>query len=141
MSGQDGADPWQSPGGDPWGGTATAAASMYRGHSVEPEPQPSPPPSTYTAPPRPSTPFPDGSSDPTGAAGVFVQVPPAIEPAAQRIIHDVPPTWDGSDPPKQCAPYLKALKGWMNTTRAQKSQQGMTILHYAAGDLKAVIDE
>ena len=63
-----------------------------------------------------------------------------IEPPSQRIIHDVPPVWDGVNPEKQLAPYLKSLKGWLSTTRAQKTQHGMTILHYAAGDLKAIID-
>ena len=58
-----------------------------------------------------------------------------------RIVHDVPPTWDGKDPEKQLDPYLKVLKGWLTTTRTVKSQQGLIILNYATDDLKVVIDE
>ena len=65
----------------------------------------------------------------------------SVEPPPQRIIHDIPPVWDGKDPENQTEPYLKLLAGWLATTRTQKTQQGMTILHYASGDLKLIIDE
>ena len=75
-------------------------------------------------------------------SGTFTQVGlTPQEPPAQRIIHDVPPTWDGHDPDNQAEPYLKLLSGWINTTRTLKTQRGMTILHYAAGDLKLIINE
>ena len=64
-----------------------------------------------------------------------------IEPPPQRIIHDVPPVWDGKDPDNAVEPYLKSMKGWLNTTRTLKTQRGMTILHYAVGDLKTIINE
>ena len=49
--------------------------------------------------------------------------------------------WDGKDPDNAVEPYLKSLKGWLNTTRTLKTQRGMTILHYAVGDLKTIINE
>ena len=58
-----------------------------------------------------------------------------------RFIHDVPPPWDGQQPEAQLEPYVKLLEGWLATTRSQKSQRGMTILHYAGGDLKLIIHE
>ena len=64
----------------------------------------------------------------------------ATEQPTQRIIHDVPPVWDGKDPDSQAEPYLKLLDGWLATTRTLNTQQGMTILHYAAGDLKLIIN-
>jgi len=51
------------------------------------------------------------------------------------------PFWDGKDPDNQADPYLKLLRGWLQTTRTQKTQAGMTILHYAYGDLKILINE
>ena len=66
---------------------------------------------------------------------------PAVGPPPQRIIHDIPPVWDGKDPGNQTEPYLKLLAGWLATTRTLKTQQGMTILHYASGDLKLIISE
>ncbi len=60
---------------------------------------------------------------------------------SQRIIHDVPPVWDGKDPDNMAEPYLKLLRGWLSTTRTLNTQRGMTILHYAAGDLKLIINE
>ena len=63
------------------------------------------------------------------------------EPPPQRIIHDIPPTWDGTKPETDLEPFLKLLRGWLTTTRTQKTQAGMTILHYAHGDLKLVINE
>ena len=63
------------------------------------------------------------------------------EPPPMRIIHDVPPAWNGNDPEKELEPYLKLLTGWLATTRTLKTQQGMTILHYSDGDLKTVINE
>ena len=59
----------------------------------------------------------------------------------QRTIHDVPPVWDGKDPDNQCEPYLTLLAGRLATTRTLRAQNGMTIPHYAHGDLKLVINE
>ena len=36
---------------------------------------------------------------------------------------------------------MKSLAGWIQTTRTLATQQGMTILHYASGDLKSLINE
>ena len=79
---------------------------------------------------------------PVHAPGVYTESRPRdIEPPAQRIIHDVPPVWNGQKPETQAEPYLKLLAGWLATTRTQKKQQGMTILQYADGDLKILINE
>ena len=59
----------------------------------------------------------------------------------QRIVHDVPPTWDGKDPDEQAEPFLKLLEGWLSTTRTQRTQRGMVILQYAQGDLKLIVNE
>jgi len=72
---------------------------------------------------------------------VYTSMTAAVEPPAQRIIHDVPPIWDGKDPDSQAEPYLKLLQGWLSTTRTLKTQRGMTILHYSQGDLKLIINE
>jgi hypothetical protein len=58
-----------------------------------------------------------------------------------RIIHDIPPAWSGDNPEKELEPYLKLLRGWLATTRTLKTQAGMTILNFASGDLKTVINE
>ena len=71
----------------------------------------------------------------TGAVHSQGEAPP------QRIIHDIPPVWDGKDPEHQLEPYLKTLRGWLMTTRTLKSQAGMTILNFAQGDLKIIINE
>ena len=70
-----------------------------------------------------------------------VTLPVQDQGVSQRIIHDVPPVWDGKDPDNQAEPYLKLLRGWLSTTRTLKTQAGMTILHYACGDLKILINE
>ena len=67
--------------------------------------------------------------------------PAGVEPPPQRIIHDVPPVWNGQKPETQAEPYLKLLGGWLATTRTQPKQRGMTILQYADGDLKVLINE
>ena len=114
---------------DPWGTSAQASSGG------------APSPSSY---PRPGA-FSRRMGDvhqqayPHEAARVFTAATAAIEPPAQRIIHDVPPTWDGKDPDNQAEPFLKLLSGWLTTTRTQKMQRGMTILHYASGDLKLII--
>ena len=59
----------------------------------------------------------------------------------QRVIHDVPPVWNGKDPDTQVEPYLKTLKGWLATTRTIKNQQGLIIMQFAEGDLKTLINE
>ena len=78
-----------------------------------------------------------------GEARSFAQVtlPAQDQGTSQQIIHDVPPVWDGEDPDNQAEPYLKLLRGWLQTTRTQRKQAGMTILHYAYGDLKILINE
>ena len=58
-----------------------------------------------------------------------------------RIVHDIPPSWNGNDPERELEGYLKLLTGSLSTTRTLKAQQGMTILHYSTGDLKIVINE
>ena len=70
-----------------------------------------------------------------------ITLPAQDQGMSQRIIHDVPPVWDGKDPDNQAEPYLKLLRGWLSTTRTLKTQAGMTILHYACGDLKILINE
>ena len=70
-----------------------------------------------------------------------ITLPVQDQGVSQRIIHDVPPVWDGKDPDNQAEPYLKLLRGWLSTTRTLKTQAGMTILHYACGDLKILINE
>ena len=58
-----------------------------------------------------------------------------------RIVHDVPPVWNGKNPETQAEPYLKLLGAWLATTRALKTQQGLAILHHSDGDLKVLINE
>ena len=88
---------------------------------------------------------------PTGAASSASSRSPAYavgiggpserhEGPPTRIIHDVPPSWDGKDPDMQLEPYLKLLSGWLITTRTLDKQRGMTILQYSQGDLKHLID-
>ena len=76
-----------------------------------------------------------------GGAQVYSMSTSSQEPPAQRIIHDVPPVWDGKDPDNEAEPFLKLLDGWLATTRTLKTQRGMTILHYSSGDLKTLINE
>ena len=71
----------------------------------------------------------------TGVDPGFDMAPPS------RIVHDVPPVWDGKDPVKMLEPYVKVLKGWLATTRTLKNQQGMVIMNYAQGDLRVIINE
>ena len=98
-------------------------------------------PTEGTIPPQPS----GSSGNGGGEAGVYPVANgvsgASDEPPAQRIIHDVPPVWDGKDPDNQAEPYLKLLAGWLATTRTMRTQRGMTILHYASGDLKLIINE
>ena len=51
------------------------------------------------------------------------------------------PLWDGEDPDKQVELYLEFLQECLQTPRPPKQQQGMTVLHYATGDLRLVINE
>ena len=60
---------------------------------------------------------------------------------SKRIIHDIPPTWDGKDPKTQLEPYLKLLKGWLATTQTIKSQRGYLIMQYSTGTLRELIDD
>ncbi len=90
----------------------------------------------------PDAPGPGASSSAAQeVAPTYTMATPTVEPPAQRIIHDVPPVWDGADPDGQAEPYLKLLAGWLATTRTLKTQRGMTILHYSHGDLKLLINE
>ena len=115
----DGEDPWQAD-GDPW---------AQREDSDQERPRP-----PQEAQARSSR------EDPPG--GVYTTVRrDNVEPPPQRIIHDIPPVWNGKNPDTQAEPYLKLLAGWNVTTRTQKTQRGMTILHCADGDLKTLINE
>ena len=102
-------DPWQD--SDPWGG-------QYRQ-------------------PQEEAPYPGASGSGTQAGRVFTEY--SDGGSAPRVVHDVPPVWDGKDPERQLEPYLKLLMGWLTTTRTLKQQQGMTILNYSQGDLKVII--
>ena len=48
-------------------------------------------------------------------------MPVGVEPPPQRIIHDVPPVWDGKDLENHVEPNLKLLSGWLSTTRTMKT--------------------
>ena len=74
-------------------------------------------------------------------SSTFAQGSNGQELPAQRMIHDVPPPWDGKNADDMAEPYLKLLHGWLSTIRTLKTQQGMTILHYSSGDLKLIINE
>ena len=58
--------------------------------------------------------------------GVYVSDsrPAQVEPPPQRIIHDVPPVWDGRNPDNELEPDLKLLAGWLSTTRTRKPRGG-----------------
>jgi hypothetical protein len=121
-------DPWQN-GRDPWTGTGAASRTSRAGGSD----------SESTIPQM----MPNIGRRRGGARGTYTQVslPGQDHGTSARVIHDVPPTWDGKDPDNQAEPYLKLLRGWLQTTRSQSTQAGMTILHYAYGDLKTLINE
>ena len=55
----------------------------------------------------------DGGTPYQAPAPTFAQVtlPSQDHGVSQRIIHDVPPVWDGKDPDNMCEPYLKLLRG------------------------------
>ena len=73
--------------------------------------------------------------------GTFATMNQSSEPPSARSVHDVPPSWDGRNPETALESYLKLLAGWLATTRMQKCQMGMTLLHYASGDLRLIINE
>ena len=58
----------------------------------------------------------------------------------RKMMHDVPPEWDGMDPQKNLEPYLKLLQGWLATTATIPHQRGLIIMNYAKGDLKRLLD-
>ena len=58
----------------------------------------------------------------------------------RKMMHDVPPEWDGLDPQKNLEPYLKLLQGWLITTATLPQQRGLIIMNYAKGDLKRLLD-
>ena len=107
-------DPWQE-GDDPWntGGGETHSAPARR-----------PGPGTGGA----STLGSDsgGRTGPQPIVYATSSAPATIEPPAQRIIHDVPPAWNGKSPETQADPYLKLLAAWI-ATRTLKTQRGMTL--------------
>ena len=92
---------------------------------------------TTTAKVSPSTPAPSRQREQTLTGDTL----PTQEAPPMRIIHDIPPAWGGTDPERELEAYLKQLTGWLTTTRTLKTQQGMTILNSAHGDLKLVINE
>ena len=75
-------------------------------------------------------------------AGTYTQMTPqADQQQPYKVINDVPPSWDGKDPDNHIEPYLKMLHMRLSTTRTLKNQRGMTLLTYAQGDLKLLINE
>ena len=46
-----------------------------------------------------------------------------------------------ASPETQAEPYLKVLSGWLATTRTLQKQRGMTILHYADGHFRTLINQ
>ena len=110
-----GAAPWTAD-TDPW-----AQTGARRSSAAQPQAESLPPPSIRTTM--------------AGAQHSAGEAPP------MRIIHDIPPSWDGAHPEKELEPYMKLLRGWLMTTRTLKSQAGMTILNFANGDLKLIINE
>ena len=40
----------------------------------------------------------------------------------QKVVNDIPPTWNGTDPERRLEPYLKELEGWLCTTRTLSKQ-------------------
>ncbi len=73
-------------------------------------------------------------------AGIFSQTSQPNQ-TLERMINDYPPVWDGKDPLAMLEPYLKELQGWMVTTRVPKTQQGLSILRKATGDLLILVNE
>ena len=124
-------DIFQEPGEDPWRRTVDAATSQSSSSGA-------------TGPPRELRRGMDTSAGRVPhytPAFAQVTLPAQDQGVSQRIIHDVPPVWDGKDPDNMAEPYLKLLTGWLSTTRTLKTQRGMTILHYSHGDLKLIINE
>ena len=92
-------DPWDE--NDPWRGEESGRRSWSSGRRRgEGNQGPS------TAHGQPSS-----SQEGEPRSRTFAVTQPQIEPLAQRIIHDVPPVWDGKDPDNQAEPYLKLLAG------------------------------
>ena len=58
----------------------------------------------------------------------------------RKMMHDVPPEWDGMDPQRNLEPYLKLLEAWLVTTITIPEQRGLIIMNYAKGDLRRLID-
>ena len=87
--------------------------------------------------------LPHGGGRRRGQGENFAQhgLPARDEQPTHRIVHDIPPTWDGKDPDNGVDPFLKSLRIWLLTTKTQKTQQGAVILQYAYGELKTLINE
>ena len=45
----------------------------------------------------------------------------------RKMMHDVPPEWDGGDPGKNLEPYLKLLQGWLATTATIQHQETVEV--------------
>ena len=82
----------------------------------------------------------DRDPRPTETATIGSVTTASQEPPPMRIIHDIPPCWNGNNPEKELEPYLKLLKAWLITTKTLKSQRAVVIMHHATGDLRKVID-
>ncbi len=114
-----GPDPWSEE--DPWQRYETGQASR-----------------TWTGPTQPNRR--GGRPSRSYMTGDGTATEEAVHPPP-RILNDVPPQWDGSDPENQLDPYVKLLKGWLATTRTATKQQGLTIMSYSTKDLRVIINE
>jgi hypothetical protein len=86
-----------------------------------------------------------GNMPPTRDNGQFTGAvthpgPGTYEGNPRKMMHDVPPEWDGMDPQKNLEPYLKLLQGWLVTTATIPNQRGLIIMNYAKGDLRRLLD-
>ena len=59
---------------------------------------------------------------PQFAGAVTNQGTGLTEQPPRRMMHDVFPEWDGTDPHKNVEPYLNLLKGWLLTTATIQNQ-------------------
>ena len=82
----------------------------------------------------------DRDPRPTETATIGSVTTASQEPPPMRIIHDIPPCWNGNNPEKELEPYLKLLRAWLITTKTLKSQRAVVIMHHATGDLRKVLD-
>ena len=125
-----GDDPWQTGGRDPWAGQRLPHQQAEEEEQQTSQPSGSAMPSTFVP----------GLRTRQSIIGVGV-TPGSMDPPPQRVLHDVPPNWDGSKPDKELEPYVKLMKCWLATTRTLKTQQGLIMLQNSSGDLKLLINE